>query len=152
MAKKYWLFKSEPDEFSIEDLEKVQRESWGGVRNYQARNFMRDQMQVGDEVLFYHSSCPRPGVVGVAKIVKTAYPDPSAFDQKSDYYDPKSDPEKPRWLTVDVEFLKKFKRVVELKELRENPELENMLILRKGNRLSVTPVEKREFQVIKAME
>lgn len=152
MAKQYWLFKSEPSEFSIDDLKRVSRESWGGVRNYQARNFMRDQMQVGDELLFYHSSCPKPGVVGVAKVVKEAYPDGSAFDKSSAYYDSKSDPENPRWLMVDVEFVEKFDRVIELKELRENSQLNDMLILRKGNRLSITPLKKSEFQAIKDME
>lgn len=151
MAKNYWLFKSEPNEFSIDDLKRVKREAWNGVRNYQARNFMRDQMQIGDELLFYHSSCPRPGVVGVAKIVKTAYPDPSAWDKKSAYYDAKSSPENPRWLMVDVGFVEKFERVIELKELRENPKLKEMLILRKGNRLSITPLKKSEFEVIKKM-
>lgn len=152
MAKQYWLFKSEPSEFSIDDLKRVSCESWGGVRNYQARNFMRDQMHVGDMLLFYHSSCPKPGVVGVAKIVKEAYPDASAFDKSSAYYDPKSDPENPRWLMVDVEFVEKFDRLIELKELRENSKLNDMLILRKGNRLSITPLKKSEFQAIKDME
>ena len=151
MAKNYWLFKSEPNEFSIDDLKRVKREAWNGVRNYQARNFMRDQMQIGDELLFYHSSCPRPGVVGVAKIVKTAYPDPSSWDKKSAYYDAKSSPENPRWLMVDVEFVEKFERVIELKELRENPKLNEMLILRKGNRLSITPLKKSEFDAVKKM-
>lgn len=135
MAKRYWLFKSEPNEFSIDDLQRVKREAWNGVRNYQARNFMRDQVQVGDELLFYHSSCPRPGVVGVAKVVKDAYPEPHDS----------------RWVMVDVEFVEKFERVVELKELRQNPKLSEMLILRKGNRLSITPIKKSEFQAIKKM-
>jgi predicted RNA-binding protein with PUA-like domain len=135
MTQNFWLFKSEPDEFSIDDLQKVECEAWNGVRNYQARNFMRDKVQYDDKFLFYHSSCPKPGVAGVGKIVKTAYPDPKDS----------------RWVVVDVQFLEKFKRVVELKELRENPKLSEMLILRKGNRLSITPVKKTEFEAIKEM-
>lgn len=144
----YWIFKSEPDEFSIDDLKEVKVEPWSGVRNYQVRNFMRDQMKVGDQLLFYHSSCPVPGVVGVATVASKAYPDPTAFDKKSDYYDEKSSPEKPRWLLVDVKFKKKFSRTITLGELREHPELAELLILRKGNRLSITPLEKDEFDFI----
>ncbi len=147
-----WLMKSEPDAFSIEDLaaRTGKREHWDGVRNYQARNFMRE-MKKGDKVLFYHSSCPEPGVVGVAKVVKEAYPDFTAFDPESKYFDPKSSPDKPRWFMVDIQFQKKLKRTIALAELKQNPLLEGMQLLRKGNRLSVMPVAESEFDTILAM-
>lgn len=147
-----WLMKSEPDAFSIDDLaaRTGKREHWDGVRNYQARNFMRE-MKKGDKVLFYHSSCPEPGVVGVAKVVKEAYPDFTAFDPESKYFDPKSSPEKPRWFMVDIQFQKKLKRTIALAELKQNPLLEGMQLLRKGNRLSVMPVAESEFDTILAM-
>ena len=147
-----WLMKSEPDAFSIEDLaaRTGKREHWDGVRNYQARNFMRE-MKKGDKVLFYHSSCTEPGVVGVAKVVKEAYPDFTAFDPESKYFDPKSSPEKPRWFMVDIQFQKKLKRTIALAELKQNPLLEGMQLLRKGNRLSVMPVAESEFDTILAM-
>jgi predicted RNA-binding protein with PUA-like domain len=144
--------KSEPDAFSIDDLaaRPGKREHWDGVRNYQARNFMRE-MKKGDKVLFYHSSCPEPGVVGVAKVVKEAYPDFTAFDPESKYFDPKSSPDKPRWFMVDIQFQKKLKRTIALAELKQNPLLEGMQLLRKGNRLSVMPVAESEFDAILAM-
>jgi|TARA_R100001132_G_C3226689_1_gene63031 predicted RNA-binding protein with PUA-like domain len=147
-----WLMKSEPDAFSIDDLaaRPGKREHWDGVRNYQARNFMRE-MKKGDKVLFYHSSCPEPGVVGVAKVVKEAYPDFTAFDPESKYFDPKSSPDKPRWFMVDIQFQKKLKRTIALAELKQNPLLEGMQLLRKGNRLSVMPVAESEFDAILAM-
>lgn len=147
-----WLMKSEPDAFSIDDLaaRPGKLEHWDGVRNYQARNFMRE-MKKGDKVLFYHSSCPEPGVVGVAKVVKEAYPDFTAFDPESKYFDPKSSPDKPRWFMVDIQFQKKLKRTITLAELKQNPRLEGMQLLRKGNRLSVMPVAESEFDAILAM-
>lgn len=150
--KKYWLFKSEPDEFSIDDLKRVGVESWNGVRNYQARNFMRDEMKKGDLLLFYHSSCPVPGVVGEATIAKEAYPDPSALDKKSKYFDEKSTASNPRWLMVDVKFKKKYKQVITLEMLREHKGLNDLLILRKGNRLSITPLTQNEFELIQALD
>lgn len=149
----YWLMKSEPDSFSIDDLaaRPGKREHWDGVRNYQARNFMRDAMKKGDQVLFYHSSCAEPGVVGVAKVVKEAYPDSTAFDPESKYFDPKSDPDNPRWFMVDIQLVRKFKRVVTLAELKENPQFEGMRLLARGNRLSVMPVAKDHFDLIVAM-
>lgn len=147
--KKYWLMKSEPDVFSIDDLKERKSEPWDGVRNYQARNFMRDEMKKGDLVLFYHSNAKPPGVAGIAEVCKEGYPDPTAFNKKSKYFDPKSDPKKPRWILVDVKFKKKFKNFVELNTLREYKELKEMKILQKGNRLSITPVSKEEFEFIK---
>jgi predicted RNA-binding protein with PUA-like domain len=149
MAKQYWLMKSEPDVFSLDDLKNTKSEPWDGVRNYQARNFMRDGMKVGDLVLFYHSNCKPPGIAGIAEVCKEAYPDHTAFDKKCKYYDAKSDPKKPRWMMVDVKFVKKFKNYISLEELRELPKLKHMKILQKGNRLSITPVEKVEFEFIK---
>ena len=149
---RYWLMKSEPEEFSIDDLARKKREPWTGVRNYQARNYMRDEMRTGDAVLFYHSNCDEPGVAGIAKVVSAAYPDPTQFDPKSDYFDAKSDRGDPRWLLVDVGYVRKLKRVVTLEELKFNPALNDMLTLRKGNRLSITPVEKEHYDEILAME
>ncbi len=148
MAQTCWLLKSEPDVFSFADLKKRKHrtEPWDGVRNYQVRNMMRDDMRVGDLGLFYHSSCPEPGVAGVVRIASEARPDPGQFDPESDYHDPKSDPANPRWLLVDVAWEADFKRLVPLKELREHEELADMLILRKGNRLSVTPLAPEHFQ------
>ncbi len=148
-----WLMKSEPYTFSIDDLEAApnQTTQWEGVRNYQARNFMRDEMRPGDPVLFYHSNCKSPGVVGLAEIAGKPYPDPTAFDNKSPYYDPKSKPENPRWILVDVRFLKKFSKPVTLTELRKTPSLSNLLILRRGNRLSITPVTPKELKIILKM-
>lgn len=148
MAKQFWLMKTEPDVFSIDNLKEVKVEPWDGVRNYQARNFMRDDMKKGDEVLFYHSNCDIPGVVGLATVYKEGYPDPTAFDKKSKYYDPKSDPDNPRWILVDVKFKKKFKSVVSLKDIKGEKKLSQMKLVQKGNRLSITPVTKSEFDHI----
>ena len=141
--------KSEPADVSIDDLAAMPRQTvpWYGVRNYQARNFMRDQMQVGDEVFFYHSSCPEPGIAGLAKVAKLAYPDETQFDPKSKYYDPKATRETPRWFNVDVKYVKKT-RLVGIQELREQKALANMRLLQKGNRLSITPVDPKEWQFI----
>ena len=146
---KYWLMKSEPSECSVDDAlsAKGATIAWVGVRNYQARNFMRYDMQVGDGVLFYHSSCAEPGIVGIAQVASTPYPDPTQFDAGSHYHDPKSTPEEPRWTLVDVQVLKKT-RNLSLPELRVNPALEDLVILRRGNRLSITPVEAKHWQTI----
>ena len=146
---RYWLMKSEPDECSIDDaLAAPQRITpWTGVRNYQARNFMRDQMRPGDGVLFYHSSCAEPGIAGIAEVVGPAYPDATQFDRKSDYYDPASKKDLPRWFNVDVRALRKT-RLVSLRELRNNKSLGGMLLLRPGNRLSITPVTPAEWRTI----
>ena len=146
---RYWLMKSEPDEFSIDDLASAPKRStpWFGVRNYQARNFMRDQMTVGDLAFFYHSSCPEPGIAGIVRVSKPAYPDASQFDRKSPYYDPKSKRDAPRWLNVDVTLVKKT-RLVPLAELRTQPALAGMRVLQRANRLSITPVDPREWAFI----
>jgi predicted RNA-binding protein with PUA-like domain len=146
---RYWLMKSEPDEFSIDDLAAAPARStpWFGVRNYQARNFMRDQMTVGDLAFFYHSSCPEPGIAGIVRVSKPAYPDASQFDKKSPYYDPKSKRDAPRWLNVDVTLVKKT-RLVPLVELRTQPALAGMRVLQRANRLSITPVDPREWAYI----
>ena len=146
---RYWLMKSEPDELSIDDLARAAHRTtpWFGVRNYQARNFMRDQMQPGDKVLFYHSSCAEPGIAGLAEVGVPAYPDATQFDPKNKYFDPKATPETPRWFNVDVKLVKKT-RLVPLSEIRAYPELANMRILQKGNRLSITPVDPAEYTFI----
>jgi predicted RNA-binding protein with PUA-like domain len=145
---RYWLMKSEPDVFSIQDLvaRPKQEEFWDGVRNYQARNFMRDNMKVGDKILFYHSNATPPGIAGTAEVVKLASPDPTAFDKKSEYYDPSSKESDPRWVAVTVGKPKVFKHFVSLDDLRNDPAIEEMLVLRRGQRLSVQPVSKEEFQ------
>ncbi len=149
----FWLMKSEPSVYSIDDLaaEPNQIDYWDGIRNYQARNFIRDDMQVGDLSFFYHSNCKVPGIVGTMKIVRSAYPDHTAFDDTEKYYDPKSDPNNPRWFMFDVELVTKFSRIVALSELRREPTLENMLILRRGNRLSITPITSEEWNHIHTM-
>jgi predicted RNA-binding protein with PUA-like domain len=147
----YWLMKTEPDAFSIDDLARVKTEPWTGVRNYQARNFMRDGMKPGDGVLFYHSSCAEPGVVGVAEVASDAYPDPTQFERKSDYYDEKSTREHPRWMLVDVAFKRKLKRTISLNELKEQPRLDGFALLQRGNRLSVLPVTKAQWDCILAL-
>jgi predicted RNA-binding protein with PUA-like domain len=146
---RYWLMKSEPSEFSIEDLAREGSVPWFGVRNYQARNYMRDQMRVGDGVLFYHSSCDEPGIAGLGKVVKAAYPDATQFEAGGKYYDPKATPENPRWVHVDVGFVKKT-RLMSIAELRTYPELAHMQVLAKGNRLSITPVDPVEWKFILA--
>ena len=147
----YWLMKSEPDEFSIDDLARAPKQTttWFGVRNYQARNFMRDHMKVGDGVLFYHSSCPEPGIAGIAKVASKAYPDASQFDRKSDYYDAKSKRDQPRWMNVDVKLVAKT-RLMPLAEMKNHEELSGMRTLRPGNRLSITPVTEAEWRFILA--
>ncbi len=142
----HWVIKSEPDVFSIADLRRVGREPWNGVRNYQARNFMWRAMREGDLALFYHSNATPPGAVGVARVVGEPYPDDTQWDPASEYFDPKSAPERPRWWLVDFEFVAEFPRMVTLAEMREDPELAEMWILRKGNRLSITPLEEAEFK------
>ena len=146
---RYWLRKSEPDEFSIDDLVAAPGKSvaWFGVRNYLARNFMRDQMQLGDGVLFYHSSCPVPGIAGIAEVSKRAYPDRTQFDKRSKYFDPKATPETPRWFNVEVKFVKKT-RFASLTELHQHKALANMRVLAKGNRLSITPVDLAEWEYL----
>ena len=146
MAKQYWLMKSEPDEYSIDDLKKDGKEHWDGVRNYQARNFMRDEMKIGDQVLFYHSNTKPPGVVGLAKVCREGYPDHTAFDKKDKHYDPKSDPDNPRWIMVDIAFVEKFPTKVSLDELKAEKKLEGMLVTKRGQRLSVQPVAKKHFE------
>ena len=146
---RYWLMKSEPDEFSIDDLAAAKNRTtpWFGVRNYQARNFMRDQMSIGDGVLFYHSSCPEPGVAGIAAVSSSAYPDETQFDKKSKYFDPKATREQPRWFNVEVKLVRKT-RLLSLAELRSHPELAAMRVLARGNRLSITPVAPEEWAFI----
>ncbi|PZU37410.1 MAG: EVE domain-containing protein [Acidovorax sp.] len=146
---RFWLMKSEPDECSIDDALGAPGATvpWTGVRNYQARNFMRDEMQVGDGVLFYHSSCPAPGIAGIARIASGVRPDPTQFDPESPYYDPKSPPEKPRWLLRDVQAVRKT-RLIGLAELRAHPELASMRVLQRGNRLSITPLQPQEWTFI----
>ena len=148
---KHWLMKSEPDEFSIDDLvaAKGQSTSWFGVRNYQARNYMRE-MEVGDAVLFYHSSCPEPGIAGIAQVSKLAHPDTTQFDPKSDYFDPKSSRDDPRWWNVDVKLVPKT-RLVTLAEMRDTPALAGMITLRRGNRLSITPVTPAEWKAVEKL-
>jgi predicted RNA-binding protein with PUA-like domain len=148
----YWLMKSEPDEVSIDDLARAPRQTvpWTGVRNYQARNFMRDQMAVGDGVLFYHSSCPEPGIAGLATVASTAYPDETQFDPDSKYHDPKSNRESPRWQHVDVKLDRKT-RLLSLKEMRSLPQLATMKVLQAGNRLSITPVTPQEWRAVCAL-
>ena len=145
----YWLMKSEPDECSIDDALAAPKKTvpWTGVRNYQARNFMRDGMQVGDGVLFYHSSCPEPGIAGIARVASKTRADPTQFDPESDYYDPASKPEAPRWLLLDVQAVRKT-WLLSLPELRERPELAEMVVLKRGNRLSITPVAEAHWHVI----
>ncbi len=146
----YWLMKSEPDEFSIDDLQKVGQEPWTGIRNYQARNFMRDSMQVGDQILFYHSSCKVPAVVGIAKVASRPYADFSAFDPESKYFDPKSSPENPRWQMVDISFISKLAKPVTLSSIKACPELNTMALVNRS-RLSIQPVTEQEWQQVLAM-
>lgn len=149
---RHWLMKSEPDEVSVDDVAGMPKKTvaWFGVRNYQARNYMRDQMQLDDLVLFYHSSCPEPGIVGIAKVASKPYPDDTQFDKKSPYYDAKAKREEPRWMLVDVKLVKKT-RLIGLPELRSHPELAKMTILQRGNRLSITPVTPEEWSFIESL-
>ncbi|ABX36603.1 protein of unknown function DUF55 [Delftia acidovorans SPH-1] len=151
-ARQFWLMKNEPDEFSIDHALAAPQATiaWDGVRNYQARNFMRDAMQVGDGVLYWHSSCAEPGIYGIARIAGNLRVDASQFDPRSPYYDPKSSPDKPRWLTLDVQALRKT-RTLQIAELREHPELAGMRVLQKGNRLSITPVTPKEWAFIEGL-
>ena len=144
----YWLMKSEPDVYSIDDLERDGREMWDSIRNYQARNMMRDDMRIGDKVFFYHSNCKEPAIVGVSKVAGKPYPDPTQFDPESKYFDPKSDQENPRWVLVDVEFVSKLKRPITLAEIKANPALDDMILTRRGNRLSIMPVDKKHWDTI----
>jgi len=148
----YWLMKSEPAECSVDDALAAPDATvpWTGVRNYQARNFMRDAMRVGDGVLFYHSSCAEPGIAGIARVASAARTDPTQFDPRSPYFDPASKPQAPRWLLVDVQVLRKT-RILTLAQLRADARLADMLVLRKGNRLSVTPVTAREWEAVSAL-
>ena len=147
-----WLMKSEPDVYSIDDLERDGREMWDSIRNYQARNMMRDDMRVGDEIFFYHSNCKEPGIVGVMKVASEPYPDPVQFDKKSNYYDPKSTKDIPRWVLVDVEFVRKLKRNITLTEIKAQKSLEDMILTRRGNRLSIMPIEKKHWNKILSLE
>ena len=150
---RYWLMKSEPNTYSYADLVRAGRTSWEGVRNYQARNLLRDEVKLGDEVLFYHSSCDPPGAVGICRVVREGYPDHTAFDEASPYYDEKSDPEKPRWYMVDVEPVRALTRTVTLEELKAQAKrLGDFALIRKGNRLSVIPVSAAQWKVILALE
>lgn len=146
---RYWLMKSEPSDVSIDDLAAMPNQTvdWYGIRNYQARNFMRDQMNIGDGVFFYHSNCETPGIVGIAEVSAKAYPDRLQFIQGHKYYDPKSTPETPRWVNVDVKLVKKT-RILSLKDMREIPELANLRILQRGNRLSITPIDPKDWAFI----
>ena len=152
--KRYWLMKSEPDAFSIDNLQKVGTEPWNGVRNYQARNFMRDGMQVGDGVLFYHSNCKVPGIAGLARVASQAYPDETQFDPKSPYYDPKATREEPRWMLVDVAFERKFEQVIALEEIRQHADAlgEGFALTSKGTRLSVMPVTAAQWKLLLSLE
>lgn len=144
-GKRCWLMKTEPDTFSIDDLKKKKKAPWDGVRNFQARNYMKD-MKAGDVILFYHSSTEPPGVAGLARVTKTAFPDYTSWDKKSDYYDPRSTESKPLWFMVEVEFVEKFPHYVSLDELRGDPHLQEMIVLRRGSRLSVQPIEEKHFK------
>ena len=144
----YWLMKNEPEDYSIDDLARDKIEPWDGIRNYQVRNMIRDDMRIGDHAFFYHSNCEVPGIYGLMTICSAAYVDHTAFDKKAKYYDPKSDKSTPRWFMVDVKFKKKFKKIVSLKDLKSYKELSNMRVVQRGNRLSITKIEKKEWDFI----
>jgi predicted RNA-binding protein with PUA-like domain len=148
----YWLFKSEPSEYSIDDLRREQVDHWDGVRNHQARNMMRDQMKQGDLAFFYHSNCADTGIVGIMSIAREGYPDHTAFDPNDKHYDPKSDPDRPCWYMVDVRFERRLKRTITLRELKTHPELADMALVRKGNRLSIMPVTAQQWDLILGLE
>lgn len=150
----YWLMKSEPDVYGIDDLARQRKKTdhWDGIRNYQARNFMRDEMKAGDRAFFYHSNCAQPGIVGIMTIARGGYPDHTAFDPKEKYYDPKSSPDAPRWYMVDVTLERKLDRVITLQELKQHRQLKNMRLLQRGNRLSIMPVTRREWDYILKLE
>ncbi|MDB5260646.1 MAG: hypothetical protein JWN37_877 [Candidatus Nomurabacteria bacterium] len=147
----YWLFKTDTEDYTIDDLKQDKKTPWTGVRNYQARNFMRDHMKKGDFVLFYHSGGTTPGIAGLAKIASASYPDPTQFDKKSKYFDEKATKEKPRWVLVDIAYAKKFKNFISISVMRNKRELQDMWALRIGNRLSITPVTKEEFEIIQLL-
>jgi predicted RNA-binding protein with PUA-like domain len=147
-AMNHWLMKSEPDVYSIDDLQRDGREMWDSIRNYQARNMMRDDMRIGDEIFFYYSNCKEPGIVGISRVCSEPYPDPIQFDETSRYFDAKSTKENPRWILVDVEFVMKFDRIISLREIKSHPELEDMILTRRGNRLSIMPVEDKHWNFI----
>lgn len=149
----YWLFKTEPDAFGIDDLRArpEQTEPWDGVRNYQARNFLRDQVALGDKVFIYHSSCKEVGIAGVAEVVRAGYPDESQFNPEAKYFDPKSSPDNPRWFRVDVKFEKKFAKVLPLKAIKANPDIQEIGLVKKGHRLSIMPVEPAEWDILITM-
>lgn len=151
-AMAYWLMKSEPDVYSIDDLAKDGREMWDSIRNYQARNMMRDDMRIGHEIFFYHSNCKEPGIVGIMKVASEPYPDPVQFDRKSRYFDEKSSADNPRWILVDVEFVRKLSRNITLTEIKAEKSLEDMILTRRGNRLSIMPVEKKHWNKILSLE
>ncbi|WP_340678706.1 EVE domain-containing protein [Paraglaciecola sp.] len=146
----YWLFKSEPDAFSIDDLaaKPQQTEHWDGIRNYQARNYLRDEVKQGDQVLFYHSSCKEVGIAGLVEVVKEAYPDHSQFNPESKYFDPKASPDKPRWVMVDVQFKQKFPKILSLTKIKSMPEIREIGLVKKGHRLSIMPVNENEFTIL----
>ena len=148
----HWLMKSEPDAYSIDDLERDRREMWDGIRNYQARNMMRDEMAIGDEVFFYHSNCKEPAIVGIARVASEPYPDPTQFDPDSRYYDAKSDSADPRWCLVDVEFVRKLAQPITLAQLKAHPGLDGMILTRRGNRLSIMPVSDEHWDLILTLE
>ena len=148
----YWLMKSEPEVYGLDHLRHAGTDHWDGIRNYQARNYMRDEMNKGDLAFFYHSSCEEPGIAGIMKIHKPAYPDFTAFDPKEKYFDPKSDPADPRWFMIDVRYVRKLKRPISLKELKLQKSLANMRLLQRGNRLSILPVAKKEWDYILKLE
>ena len=148
---KYWLMKSEPDVFSIDDLKKKKRTHWDGVRNFQARNFMKVEMKKGDKVLFYHSNADPSGAAGIAEVIKEGYPDHTQFDPDDKHFEPKASPQKPYWYMVDIKFVEKLKTFVPLNEIKKNPKLKKMRLVQRGNRLSVMPVEKNEFDEIVKM-
>ncbi len=148
----YWLMKSEPDAYSIDDLERDKMEPWDGIRNYQVRNMIRDDMRIGDQAFFYHSSCKVPAIVGIMKIVSAAYPDPTQFDPDSKYYDEKSTDDEPRWLLVDVAFERKTKRPITLSELKKHPGLADFRLTQRGNRLSIFPVSEDHWNLILGLE
>ncbi len=148
----HWLMKSEPDAYSIDDLASDGTEPWDGIRNYQARNMMRDDMKMGDKAFFYHSSCKVPAIVGIMTIASDPYPDPTQFDHRSKYYDDKSTEDDPRWMLVDVAFDRKLKRPITLEEIKKHPGLDDFLLTRRGNRLSIFPVDKKHWDLILAME
>jgi len=148
----YWLMKSEPDVYGIDDLKRFKVDHWDGIRNYQARNFMRDGMKKGDRAFFYHSNCEEPGIVGIMEIAREAYPDHTQFDPEDKHFDPKSDPDNPRWLMVDVKFVRRLKRTITLQELKSYKTLADMQLVQKGSRLSIMPVTKRQWDFILKLE